>query len=56
MADGAFYQRYRFIDIKGFGQIIERPLLVGADGGVQIRMRGHYDDRQHWVALFDLLE
>lgn len=31
-------------------------MLIGADGGVQIRMRGHDDHRQHRVALFDLLE
>ncbi|MNL47635.1 hypothetical protein D3C87_1704340 [compost metagenome] len=56
MADSAFYQRYGFIDIKGFRQVIERPLLVGADGGVEIRMCGHYDDRKHRMTLFDLLE
>ncbi|SUX72065.1 Uncharacterised protein [Citrobacter braakii] len=54
MADGAFDQRHGFINIKRFGQIIKRPLLVSADGSIQIGVCGHYDDRKHRMPLFDL--
>ncbi|SVK48402.1 Uncharacterized protein conserved in bacteria [Acinetobacter baumannii] len=56
MADGALDQRHRFVDVERFRQVVEGPLLIGADGRIQIRMRGHDDHRQHRVALFDLLE
>jgi len=55
VADGAFDQGNGFVDIKRFWQIIKRPLLVGANGGIQVGVSGHYDDRKHRVALFDLL-
>ena len=55
MANRALNQRHRFVDIKRFGQVIKRPLLIGAHCGIQIGVRGHYDDRKHRVALFDLL-
>ena len=56
MADGALDQRHCFVDVERLRQVVEGPLLIGADGGVQIRMRGHDDHRQHWMALFDLFE
>lgn len=56
MTDGALNQRHGFVDIKRFGQIIKCPLLIGADGSIQIGMCGHNDDRKHRMALFNLLE
>ena len=55
MANGTINQRHRFIDIKRFRQIIKGALLIGADRRVKIRMRRHYDDRKHRMALFNLL-
>ncbi|MNY58535.1 hypothetical protein D3C86_1948820 [compost metagenome] len=56
MTDRALNQSHRFVDIKRLGQIIKRTLLVRAHGRIQIGMSGHYDDRQHRVTLFDLLQ
>ena len=55
MANGALNQRDGFVDIKWLGQVVECPLLIGANGGIQIGVCRHYDDRKHRVALFDLL-
>ncbi|MNP87576.1 hypothetical protein D3C76_1885810 [compost metagenome] len=55
MADRTFHQGDGFINIKRFWQIIKCALLIGADGGIQVRVSGHYDDRKHRMALLDLL-
>ena len=43
---GAAHQIHRLVDVEGLGQVFERAALIGGDRRVQIRMRGHHDDRQ----------
>src|SRR3546814_1844691 len=50
------YQGHGGIDVKGFGQIVERPLLKGRYRTVQIGKRRHDDDRQIGVALLDAMQ
>jgi hypothetical protein len=50
------HQIDRFVDVKGFRQILERTSLVGRDGGIQIRVGGHHDHRQTRPGHLDLLE
>ena len=54
MTFSALYQGDGFIDIKGFRQIFKCPALIGIDRTVQIRMRGHDNDRD--IRLFSLDE
>ena len=56
VTNGALDQRYRLINIEGFRQIVERPLLISADGGVEIGVRRHNNDRQHRMTLFNLFQ
>ena len=53
MLIGTLDQRYRFVDIEGFGQVLEGATLIGRYGAVQIRMGGHDDHRQARVHLAD---
>ena len=50
------YQLYRLVQIKRLGQIIERPALERCDCRIQIRKRGHHDDRQAGMNFFDFLQ
>ena len=46
-------QLNRVVDIKGLGQVLERAALKCRDGALQIRIRGHDDDRQPRMFLFN---
>src|SRR3546814_19768658 len=50
------YQGHGGIDVKGFGQIVERPLLKGRYRTVQTGKRRHDDDRKIGVALLDAMQ
>ncbi len=56
VADGSLNQRHRLVDIERFRQVIKCSLLVGADGRIEIGVRGHNDDREHGMPLFNLLQ
>ena len=53
---GAAHEVDRLVDVKGFGQVFECAALIGRDRCVQIRMRGHDDDRQSGARDLDFLE
>ena len=53
---GTAHKVDRLVDVEWLGQIFECAALIGRNRGVQIRMRGHDDDRQSGARDLDFLE
>jgi len=48
------HQLHRLVHVEGLREVLERPPLVGCDGAVEVRVRGHDDDRQVRETTADL--
>jgi len=53
---GTPHQIDGLIDVERLRQIFECAALIGRDGTVQVRMRGHHDDGQLRLAVADLAQ
>ncbi|OPY90519.1 MAG: hypothetical protein A4E72_00606 [Syntrophus sp. PtaU1.Bin208] len=51
-----FQNQPEFVEIKGFGQVVVRPLLQSLHGGLHGGVSGHEDDRKRRVDLPDLFQ
>jgi hypothetical protein len=56
LAGRAANERDRVVDVERLGQVLERAALERLHGAVEVRVRGHHDDRDVRKALLDLGE
>ncbi len=50
------HERHRLVHVEGLGQVLEGAALEGRHRAVEVRVRGHDDDRQLRVAGLHLLQ